>query len=103
MDTALVFNTELTSVTVSAAFSIVLGTAMGVLLGWHLAVAIVRGLVNLIVDGFSPVWPRRLPHMTPGEKKTLASLSGGVDTGQYIRGLVIADAEKRGVPWPIDE
>ena len=103
MDALPVLNTELSSVTLSAAFSVVLGTAVGILLGWHLALAIVRSIVQLIGDAFRPIWPRRLPRMTAGERETLRTLAGGVDKGLYIRGLVIADAEKRGVPWPIDE
>lgn len=103
MDAVTVLDMELASLTLSSAMGAVLGTVIGVLLGWHLALAIVRSIVQLIGDAFRPIWPRRLPRMTAGERETLRALAGGVDKGLYIRGLVIADAEKRGVPWPIDE
>jgi predicted MFS family arabinose efflux permease len=103
MDTASLWDMQLAQISLSQAMGAVLGTTIGLLLGWHLALAVVRGIVTVITDAAATVWPRRLPQMTRGERKTLETLAGGVDKGLYIRGLVIADADKRGVPWPIDE
>ena len=40
--------------------------------------------------------------VTPAQRDAIQQLQGGSLLSEYIRGLVAADAKRRGVPWPDD-
>lgn len=40
--------------------------------------------------------------VTPAQRAAIQQLQNGARLSEYIRGLVAADANLRGVPWPDD-
>jgi len=40
--------------------------------------------------------------VTPAQRDAIQQLQNGARLSEYIRGLVAADANLRGVPWPDD-